>query len=135
MKGAITSDKFSVEVADLIDEFVIHKLDEHVHRSLADLKHIDVHRGEGRTNDRGVLGADEGHNLNVFWNAETAVDRGIFDRGSDRVTIGDEEAFWFLLEVFSEVVVGTGVGIIAVDDGIGFADFLVGLDESLLAFG
>ena len=58
MKGAITSDKFSIEVADLIDEFVIHKLDEHVHRSLADRKHINVHRGEGRTNDRGVLGAD-----------------------------------------------------------------------------
>ena len=58
VEGAVAGDEFSVEVADLIDEFVIHKLDEHVHRSLADLKHINVHRGEGRTNDRGVLGAD-----------------------------------------------------------------------------
>lgn len=135
MKSAVAGNELSVEMADLIDKLIIHKFDEHVHRSLTDLEHINVHRGKGWTNDRRVLGTNKRHNLDVFWDAEAAVDRGIFDRGSDGVAIGDEEAFWFLLEVFSEVVVGTGVGIIAVDDGIGLANFLVGLDESLLAFG
>lgn len=133
--GALPLDVGGVEVGGTIDEIVVHQIGKHVHRALADLVHIDMEGRKRRADNVSVFGADKREDLDVFRDSQTRIGSGVLNGAGKRVAGADEKAFVVLRlrEVFPELVVGAGIGIIAVDDAVFLAELLVGLDEDLLA--
>ena len=124
-----------VEMGIAVHEVVVEQIREHIHRAFSHFMHIDVHRGEGRANDIGVFGADKRKHFHLVGERKPQILGGVFYRRGDGVAIADEIALGVLFEEFFEVVVRMGIGIVAVHDVIGTAEFFMGLDEDLFAAG
>ena len=84
--------------------------------------HIDAHRGEGRAEDAGIFGANDGEDFNIIRDVQARIDGCVHDGSGDGVAIADEQPAFDGLEVFLKVHVGARVGIIRIDDAYLFAE-------------
>ena len=112
---------------------MIEQIDEHIHRALANFGMVDMHGSEARTDDMGVFGANQRHNFDIFRNAESRIRRGISDSRGKGIAIANEEAFLVGFEIFDKIGIGSGIGIVAIEDVIFLAEIFMGLDEGFLA--